>query len=427
MKKTALIAMSGGVDSSVAAWLMKKNGYSCMGTTMRLYRNVDIGISQYHPCCSQKDIDDAADVAFSLDIPYEVLDFTMDFREKIIGRFVKTYEAGGTPNPCIDCNRIMKFDKLMDFADEKGLSYVVTGHYARTSFDEKLGRYILRKAVDESKDQSYVLYTLTQKQLARVRFPLGEMRKSETREIAERLKLCNARKHDSQDICFIPDGDYVNFIERYTGRQYTEGNFLDEAGNVIGTHHGVVRYTIGQRKGLGLSMKEPVYVCEKDMQANTVTVGTESSMLVRGMMIGDLDWISVEGLSDRRYDGSLCELERADVVSDNESICERANVTRNSEGTHERADVVPDDETGYEDLGMIQQMETEIWKSMHVSVRTRYHGMESGAMLYQDDDDRSKVRMIFDEPQKRAAFGQAAVFYDGDIVVGGGTIESMIL
>ena len=401
VNKTALIAMSGGVDSSVAAWLMKQNGYSCMGTTMRLYRNVDIGISQYHPCCSQKDIDDAADVAFSLDIPFEVLDFTMDFHEKIIDRFVRTYEAGGTPNPCIDCNRFMKFDKLLDFADEKGLLFVVTGHYARVSFDEKSGRYILRKAVDESKDQSYVLYTLTQKQLARVKFPLGEMKKSETREIAERLKLCNARKHDSQDICFIPDGDYVNFMEKYTGRHYPDGNFLDESGNVVGIHHGAVRYTIGQRKGLGLSMEEPVYVCEKDMQANTVTVGTESSMLVRGMMVGDLNWISVKGLSDRQYDGSLCECEITKVPSD--------------------------DETGYDDFDMIHQTETKIWKPLHVSVRTRYHGSESGAMLYQDDGDRSKVRMIFDEPQKRAAVGQAAVFYDGDIVVGGGTIESMIL
>jgi tRNA-specific 2-thiouridylase len=227
------------------------------------------------------------------------------------------------------------------------------------------------------------------------------MKKSETREIAERLKLCNARKHDSQDICFIPDGDYVNFMEKYTGRHYPDGNFLDESGNVVGIHHGAVRYTIGQRKGLGLSMEEPVYVCEKDMQANTVTVGTESSMLVRGMMVGDLNWISVKGLSDRQYDGSLCECEITKVPSD--------------------------DETGYDDFDMIHQTETKIWKPLHVSVRTRYHGSESGAMLYQDDGDRSKVRMIFDEPQKRAAVGQAAVFYDGDIVVGGGTIESMIL
>ena len=169
------------MDSSVAAWLMREQGYRCEGTTMRLYRNADIGLSQFHTCCSQKDIDDASEVAFQLDIPYEVLDFTMDFRNQIIGKFIRTYESGGTPNPCIDCNRYMKFDKLLRFAEEKGLEYVATGHYALIEYDEVSGRYLLKKALDDSKDQSYVLYMLTQDQLSHIQFPLGGKMKKEAK------------------------------------------------------------------------------------------------------------------------------------------------------------------------------------------------------------------------------------------------------
>ena len=200
-QKTALIAMSGGVDSSIAAYLMRQADFRCMGTTMRLYRNEDLGACNFRTCCSEKDIEDASEVAFQLDIPYEVLDFTLDFQEKIIGKFVRTYEAGGTPNPCIDCNRFMKFDKLLDFAEQHGLYYVVTGHYARIEQDEQTGRWLLKKGVDAGKDQSYVLYTMTQRQLAHTKFPLGDRNKPEIRELAEQLSFCNARKHDSQDIC----------------------------------------------------------------------------------------------------------------------------------------------------------------------------------------------------------------------------------
>lgn len=290
--KRALIAMSGGVDSSVAAYLMKEQGFVCEGTTMRLYRNEDIGLSRFHTCCSQQDIDDASEVAFDLDIPYEVLDFTFDFKEQIIDKFIRTYEAGGTPNPCIDCNRYMKFDRLLRFAAQKGLSYVVTGHYARIEFDPSCGRYLLKKALDETKDQSYVLYTLTQEQLSRTLFPLGSMKKTQVREIAERLGFVNADKHDSQDICFVPDGDYVKFMEQYTGKHYPQGAFLDESGQQIGTHRGAVRYTIGQRKGLGLAMQQPVYVCRKDMEANTVTVGPEASLYSRGLTADEMNWIA---------------------------------------------------------------------------------------------------------------------------------------
>ena len=227
-EKSALIAMSGGVDSSCAAYLMREQGYECMGTTMRLYRNEDLGACNFRTCCSEKDIEDASEVAFQLDIPYEVLDFTADFQDKIIEKFIRTYEEGGTPNPCIDCNRFMKFDKLLDFAFAHGLNYIVTGHYARIERDENTGRYILKKGVDEGKDQSYVLYNLTQHQLAHTIFPLGAYSKTQIREMAEKQSFCNARKHDSQDICFVPDGDYVGFMEQYTGKRYPSGDFIDE-------------------------------------------------------------------------------------------------------------------------------------------------------------------------------------------------------
>ena len=267
----ALIAMSGGVDSSVAAYLMKQAGYRCMGATMRLYQNEDLGQCGFHTCCSAKDVEDAADVAFQLDIPFEVINYTDEFREKVIKKFIATYEAGRTPNPCIDCNRYMKFDKMLAFAREHGLDYVVTGHYARIEQDPDTGRWLLKKALYGEKDQSYVLYVLTQDELAHTRFPLGGMDKPSIRALAEKAGFCNAHKHDSQDICFVPDGDYVGFMERYTGKFYPDGDFIDTTGKVVGRHHGAVRYTNGQRKGLGLALGAPVYVCDKDMEKNTVT------------------------------------------------------------------------------------------------------------------------------------------------------------
>ena len=296
-KPRALIAMSGGVDSSVAAWLMQQAGYDCTGITMRLTRNETLGQSGFHTCCSEKDIEDAAEVAFAMDIPYEVLDFTADFREQIIEKFVRVYEAGGTPNPCIDCNKYMKFRHLLDWARAHGMEYVVTGHYARVEQDEATGRFLLKKGLDEGKDQSYVLYNLTQEQLAHIRLPLGGLHKTEVREIAEQHKFVNARKHDSQDICFVPDGDYARFMEDFTGKHYPVGDFLDESGRVVGTHNGAVRYTIGQRKGLGLAMGAPVYVCGKDMQANTVTVGPEEMLFDRIVYADEVNWIAIPELT----------------------------------------------------------------------------------------------------------------------------------
>ena len=294
----ALIAMSGGVDSSVAAWLMQRDGFDCTGVTMRLTRNEAVNTEGLHTCCSERDIEDAAEVAYAMDIPYEVLDFTADFQEKIIDKFIRVYEAGGTPNPCIDCNKYMKFDHLLRWAEAHGLDHVVTGHYARVEQDEATGRWLLKKGLDENKDQSYVLYNLTQEQLAHVRLPLGGLHKSEVRAIAEQQHFVNARKHDSQDICFVPDGDYARFMEDFTGKHYPAGDFLDVGGRKVGTHSGAVRYTIGQRKGLGLAMGAPVYVCAKDMQANTVTVGPESELFDTIVYANEVNWIAIPELKE---------------------------------------------------------------------------------------------------------------------------------
>ena len=295
-------------------------------------------------------------MAFQLDIPYEAVDFTADFRERIIDKFVRIYEAGGTPNPCIDCNRYMKFDLLLQLADRKGLQTVVTGHYARVERGAATGRYLLKKALDSSKDQSYVLYMLTQRQLARIRFPLGEMTKAEVRALAAEQGFCNARKHDSQDICFVPDGDYARFMEGYTGRRYPEGDFLDLQGRPVGRHRGAVRYTIGQRKGLQLALGEPVYVCAKNMTENTVTVGPETVLYARGLLAEEMNWIAF-----------------------------------------------PEPE-----------------RPFRVQAKTRYRQAEQWATAFPEPGGR--LRLVFDQPQRAVTPGQAAVLYDGDLVVGGGTI-----
>ncbi len=294
---TALIAMSGGVDSSVAAYLMQQKGYRCTGATMRLYDSAAVEPSKGHTCCSLEDVEDARSVAHRLHMPYYVFNFAEDFEEKVIRKFVCSYERGDTPNPCIDCNRYMKFDHLLRRAEELGCQYVVTGHYASIRYEEERGRWCLYRAADQSKDQTYFLYNLTQEQLAHTQFPLGELTKAQTRAIAEEQGFLNARKHDSQDICFVPDGDYGAFLERYTGKTYPPGPFLDSDGNVVGTHRGTVRYTLGQRKGLGLAMGAPVYVCAKDLTANTVTVGPEEALYRRTLLADDMNWISIPSLT----------------------------------------------------------------------------------------------------------------------------------
>lgn len=353
--KKAIIAMSGGVDSSVAALLTKESGDECIGATMKLYNNEDIGVHREKTCCSLDDVEDARSVAYQMDMPYYVFNFTADFHTEVMDRFVDAYENGCTPNPCIDCNRYLKFDKMFHRMQEIGYDYIVTGHYARVEYDEKRDRYLLKKAVDDTKDQSYVLYMLTQEQLAHVKLPLGGLRKEQVRVIAEKHGFINARKHDSQDICFVPDGDYARFMEQFTGKHYPAGDFLDQSGKVVGTHSGAVRYTLGQRKGLGLALGAPVYVCGKDMQANTVTVGPESELFDRIVYAEDVNWIAIPAL------------------------------------------------TG----------------PLRVTARTRYHQAEQQAAVYPAENG---FRLEFDQPQRAPTPGQAAVLYQGDVVLGGGTI-----
>jgi len=285
----ALIGMSGGVDSSVAAYLMMQAGFSCIGATMRLYTGQDLG------CRDTTNVEDARSVADRLGIPFHVLDFSADFRAQVMDHFTKSYESGLTPNPCVQCNRHLKFDKFLQSAFALDCDCIVTGHYARI---EQVGdRYLLRKAVDEAKDQSYFLYSLTQHQLQHTRFPLGELTKADARLIAEQQGFLNAKKRDSQDICFIPDGDYMAFLQRYTGKAYATGDYLDLQGNTVGTHKGAVAYTLGQRKGLNLAMGQPVYVCAKDMEKNTVTVGPNEALYRKELLANDWNWIAIEGLT----------------------------------------------------------------------------------------------------------------------------------
>lgn len=287
----ALIAMSGGVDSSAAALLMKNAGFDCIGVTMKLH---DSGCETYSEkaCCAASDAEDARGVCVKLGIPYYVFNFAGNFNKDVIENFVHSYEIGETPNPCIECNRHLKFGELYRKAAELGCGVIVTGHYARVEFDNKTNRWLLKKSLNAAKDQSYVLYFLSQEQLAHTRFPLGEFAdKTEVRRLAEENGLINAAKHESQDICFIPDGDYAAFIRRYRSADYPEGDFLDINGNVLGRHKGVINYTVGQRKGLGISYSEPLYVLKKSVIDNTVTLGTEREMYSDSLTARDFNWI----------------------------------------------------------------------------------------------------------------------------------------
>lgn len=343
--------MSGGVDSSVAAYLMK----DCdrIGCTMRLYDSEDGDTLRENTCCSLDDVEDARSVCRRMGIPYHVFNFKDDFEEKIIKKFVDSYRRGMTPNPCIDCNRYMKFDRLYDRARELSCDVIVTGHYAR--IEQRDGKFVLKKAVDLSKDQSYVLYSLTQEQLSRTCFPLGGLTKSEVRRIAEENGFVNAAKPDSQDICFVPDGDYAAFIERYTGEVNT-GDFLTTDGKVLGKHKGITHYTIGQRKHLGISVGAPIYVVGIDPADNTVIVGDEAHLFRTTAIVEDFNWIS------------------GDVPTE----------------------------------------------PIRCKAKTRYRQTEQPATAIVNPD--GTVTLTFDEPIRAITPGQAAVLYDGDVVLGGGVI-----
>ncbi len=292
-QRSAMIAMSGGVDSSVAAYLMSQAGYQCCGAIMQLCDR-ELLADHY----SQQSVLDAESVASRLGIPFYCFDGIDAFKTAVVSQFISDYEAGLTPNPCIRCNKCIKFSYLLEKALAMGCDTLVTGHYARIRRNENTGRYLLYKAADESKDQTYFLACLDQHQLSHVQFPLGELTKEQVRRIAEEQGFLTARKKDSQDICFIPDGDYAAFIRRYTGKDYPSGDFLDLNGNVIGKHAGAIRYTLGQRKGLGLAMGAPVYVCSKDMENNTVTVGPEKALYATTLLADNWNWLPFETLTE---------------------------------------------------------------------------------------------------------------------------------
>ena len=301
-----LVAMSGGVDSSVAAWLLREQGYECIGVTMKLFGNDAVGLDRGRPCCTLDDVEDAREVARRMGMPHYVFNFMDEFQEKVIRRFVDAYERGETPNPCIDCNRFLKFDKLYRRAVELKCDYIATGHYARIVGEGPDG-FRMTKAADLSRDQSYVLYPIPRERLAHTLFPLGGLTKGAVRAIAERAGFVNARKRDSQDICFVPDGDYLAFMERYTGKTYPEGDILDQTGKVVGRHRGAAGLTIGQRRGVGVSSDRRIYVCAKCMADNTVTVGPEEALYSDCCEAEDWNWLvpppdgPFEALAKTRY------------------------------------------------------------------------------------------------------------------------------
>ena len=358
-RKKALIGMSGGVDSSVAAFLTREAGFDCIGATMRLYDNKTESDTP-GTCCTLDDVEDARSVARRLGMPHYTFNFKEDFENQVIRKFVSCYEQGLTPNPCIDCNKHLKFDRLLRRAQELGCDYVVSGHYARIRQDETSGRYLLYKSADKAKDQTYFLACLNQYQLSHILFPLGELTKDQVRQLAQDQGFVNARKRDSQDICFVPDGDYVSFMERYTGKSYPAGDYLDLSGKVLGKHKGAVCYTLGQRKGLGIALGAPAYVCRKDMQANTVTLGPHEALFSRALRAADWNWYPFETLS----------------------------------------------------------------APMAVTVKTRHSQHEQSATVYPEENGFARVE--FDAPQRAVTPGQAVVLYQGDLVIGGGTITEAL-
>ena len=292
-KKKVSVAMSGGIDSAVAALLALEQGYEVSGVTMKLCPKLDESGTDL----AANDIADAKAVCDKIGISHRVYDFEDKFRDTVIKDFIDTYVSGGTPNPCIVCNKLLKFGALLDVEIAQGADLVATGHYAR--IDEQNGRYLLRKATDEKKDQSYMLWSLSQHQLAHTVFPLGSLTKPEIRKIGEENGFVIAHKSDSQDICFVPDGDYASFIEKERGEAFPEGDYIDEHGNILGRHKGVIHYTIGQRKGLGISMGRHIFVAAKDAEKNTVTLADEDKLFTKTVVLKEINLIPFDRLEEK--------------------------------------------------------------------------------------------------------------------------------
>jgi tRNA-uridine 2-sulfurtransferase len=358
MKQKVVLGMSGGVDSSVAAYILKEQGYEVIGITMQVWPRDEEYEELEGGCCSLSSVNDARRVADKLDIPFYVMNYKEIFEKKVISYFVEEYLAGRTPNPCIACNKYIKFDEFLNKAKMLGADYIATGHYAKIEKDEETGRYLLLRANDDRKDQTYVLYGLTQYQLQHTLMPLYGYTKDRVREIAAEIGLDVANKPDSEEICFVPDNDYAKFIKKRVPDKVKEGNFVDENGKFLGKHKGIVHYTIGQRKGLGIAFGKPMFVADIIPDKNLVVLSDEGSVFKSKLYAEDINLIAFETLTE----------------------------------------------------------------PMRVTIKIRSTAKEAPALI---KPERNGVVVEFDTPQRAITKGQAVVFYNGNTVIGGGTIKEI--